>query len=275
MNQTLVRAIVDLRDRTLQKSRVAFGLRCSAVERGADQMNPEQLAAIQRWEERFAQLEAEADEEIKGFVREEPIVQAMIQVKGVGLMLAAKAVCMIDIRRADTVSALWRYSGYGMGQYWADATGKIVAPIHGFQWKKNGKGEKELIEVTPTPEPDWTLIEHRDIPVEGWVLSYNKRLKTTCFLIGSSFLRSGSPYRKVYDDARIYYEANRPDWIKGRQHNAAMRKMIKVWLSHLWEVWRKLEGLPTRELYVNDRLNHEHYFSPEEFGWNRKAASIE
>jgi hypothetical protein len=142
----------------------------------------------------------------------------------VGDILAAKVISMIDIQRADTVSALWRYAGYGV---------------------VNGEREK---------------------PTKGEALHYNKRLKTTCYLIGSSFLRSNSPYRQIYDSSKEYYETNR-DWTKLHRHHAAMRKMIKVWLSHLWEVWRTLEGLPVRNIYAEDKLGHNHYISPQDYGW--------
>ena len=97
-------------------------------------------------------------------------------------------------------------------------------------------------------------------------MHYNKRLKTSCYKVGSSFLRCGSPYRQIYDNAKEYYETNR-DWTKLHRHHAAMRKMIKVWLSHLWEVWRTLEGLPVRNIYAEDKLGHNHYISPQDYGW--------
>ena len=105
----------------------------------------------------------------------------------------------------------------------------------------------------------------RDRPVKGETLSYSIRAKTVCYLIASSFLKCGSPFRDVYDDARVYYEANRPDWSKGRQHNAAMRKMEKVFLQCLWVYWREAEGLPVTKPYAHDKLGHEQLYKPEDF----------
>jgi len=220
-----LRAMVDLRDRTLQKSRIQFSNRASALARGTDQASDATTELITRWQERFDELEAAADKDIAALVSDIPIVDAMTKVRGVGKLLAAKVVAMVDIERAGTVSALWRYAGYGV---------------------KDGEREK---------------------PVKSEKLHYNIRLKTTCYLIGTSFLRSNSPYREVYDSAKEYYQANRADWTKLHVHNAAMRKMIKCWLAHLWQVWREMEGLETRELYAIDRLGHEHYKTPQEFGW--------
>lgn len=107
----------------------------------------------------------------------------------------------------------------------------------------------------------------RERPTKGERLHYNARLKTTLYLVATSFLRGGSPYRRVYDSAKQYYQANRPDWTPMHIHNASMRKMIKVFLVHLWERWRALEGLDCRPLYVHEKLGHTTVFTPEEFGW--------
>jgi hypothetical protein len=224
MDDITLRALVDLRDRTLQKSRVAFSNRLSAIERGDDTVSNGTVRLLERWHKRFDDLESELDNDISEMIDGNELVECMTEVKGVGDILAAKVISMIDIQRADTVSALWRYAGYGV---------------------VNGEREK---------------------PTKGEALHYNKRLKTTCYLIGSSFLRSNSPYRQIYDSSKEYYETNR-DWTKLHRHHAAMRKMIKVWLSHLWEVWRTLEGLPVRNIYAEDKLGHNHYISPQDYGW--------
>ena len=86
-------------------------------------------------------------------------------------------------------------------------------------------------------------------------------------------MRCGSPYRSVYDSAREYYEQVHPEWTKAHRHSASIRKMIKVWLSHVWLVWRDMEHLPTGAPYVIAKLGHEHYYGPEQFGWKYKVYS--
>lgn len=220
-----VRALVDLRDRTLQKSRIAFGNRVSALERGADAADDVTQKIFAKWHERFEELEKEADKDIAALVDGVAIVKQLTELKGIGRLLAAKVVAMIDIERADTVSALWRYAGYGV--------------VEGG----------------------------RERPVKGEKLHYNIRLKTTLYLVATSFLRCGSPYRALYDSSKAYYEANRPEWNKARIHAASLRRMIKVFLAHLWMRWRELEGLPTRALYAHERLGHSSYEAPETYGW--------
>lgn len=101
--------------------------------------------------------------------------------------------------------------------------------------------------------------------VKGEQAHYNKRLKTTLYLVATSFMKLGSPYRRIYDEARAQYEKTKPDWSDGHKHMAAMRKMNKVFLQHLWIIWRTLEGLPTRSLYAQEYLGHTSYYDPQDF----------
>jgi hypothetical protein len=99
-----------------------------------------------------------------------------------------------------------------------------------------------------------------------------------CWKVGTQFIKQGDVYRKLYEEFRLQYE-QREDLIiettqkKGRKvkgkdggtvetkgtahiHRMAMRKMEKVFLSHLWLEWRKLEGLSVSMPYVIDIMKH-------------------
>lgn len=228
MDETIIRALVDLRDRTLQKSRIAFSNRLSAIEAGRDETDTKTHEMLSRWMERFDELEKIATHDIELASKGIDIIEHLTDLKGISYTLAAKVVSMIDIQRADTVSSLWKYAGYGV----------------------NGDGK-------------------RDKPVKGEKLVYNKRLKTACYLVGSSFLKCNSPYRALYDKQKEYYELNRLDWTKNHRHLAAMGYMIKFFLSHLWEHWRLLEGLPIRPLYVIEKMGHSTYSEPNDYGWRK------
>lgn len=263
MSDELLRALVDLRDRQIQKARIQFGNRLSALERQADNGQGQQIEIVQKWAVRFETLEKEIDADIADTVADYPIYEHMSAVKGVGPSLSAQIIAMVDIHRAPTVSALWRYAGYGMGKYWRDASGDIVAPLTGYKYDKD---TEEWRQVSPEPEPDWTCVTVRDRLVSGYRAPYNTRLKTTLWKLGGSFLKTGSSYRKEYKEAKEKYEQER-DWTKGHVHNAAQRAMVKLFLSHLWDRWRQLEGLPVREPYAHEYLDHSTLKRPEEYGW--------
>ncbi len=91
----------------------------------------------------------------------------------------------------------------------------------------------------------------------GMKLAYCDALKKTCYLIGDQFIKQNTqPYRQVYDESKEFYTRTKPDWTKGHCHNAARRRMTKLFLSHLWTEWRRAEGLPVSDPYVAAYLGH-------------------
>lgn len=107
-----------------------------------------------------------------------------------------------------------------------------------------------------------------DKPTKGQKLPYNKHLKTLLYNIATSFMKvKGSPYRVVYDTAKAYYEQSRPEWTDMHRHRAATRKMIKVFVSHLYEHWKSLDGVKIRHPYVYEYLGHTQKWERLDFGW--------
>lgn len=232
----ILRMLVDLRDRNFQKSRVALNNQIKAIESGRDTCDPMSLDILTRLYADVSRLEEDVTADIITIAEDYPIVSMMAEVKGVGFLMAAKTASMIDITLAPHVSSLWRYAGYGVRD---DGTCDRLV-----------KGEKSVM---------------------------NRRLKATCYNIGVSLIRKGEdyPYRDVYDKAREYYTENR-DWTEAHCHFASLRKVIKMWLQHLWITWRKLEGLPVSLPWQFEHMSiHTHYLPPEDFGWQTVADSVE
>lgn len=280
MTEPILRALVDLRDRQIQKARIQFSNRLSAIDRQTDDSNGSgQRTVVERWLEVFTALEKQLDRDIASFVKDIPIYQEMSQVKGVGPLLSAKMLAMIDIEIPNSISALWQYCGYGQEDYYIDEKGGVIAPVTGMQWVKEIKDgmeiiksiddEKFLVRYSPVPKPEWQIKRMISRPVSDWMLSYNKRLKTALYQLGGSFLKSRSPYAGIYADYKAEYEKKHSDWTKLHLHLAANRKMIKIFLSHFWTRWRQLEGLPVTEPYVFRVLGHDKndFYPSEDFGW--------
>lgn len=180
---------------------------------------------IQRYCERFEKLEDEVKAEIAEAVEDHEMWPWLCRVKGIGPGLAGCLLAHIDIEKANSQSALWKYAGQAVN----DNTHMAQRPT---------KGEK---------------------------LPYNAELKKICYLISTSFLRAGSPYRREYDEAKEHYQRKYPDWTPGHVDMAARRKMIKLFLSHFWEAWREQRGLPTRPPYAMQVLNHDGYKPASEY----------
>ncbi len=86
-----------------------------------------------------------------------PIWDWLLNHKGIGESLAAKTLALInDIEKFDTIAKLWRYSGYGLNNYWCDTNGKAVCPAEGWKWVEIKKGKSYRI---------WTVVSDHSLHV--------------------------------------------------------------------------------------------------------------
>jgi len=68
--------------------------------------------------------------------------------------------------------------------------------------------------------------------------------------------RCGTPLDLKKEPERVIYRAH--------LEAMARRRMLQLFLCHLWDVWRKAEGLPVRTPYPIERLGHSTVILPEE-----------
>jgi hypothetical protein len=100
------------------------------------------------------------------------------------------------------------------------------------------------------------------------------------YKVGVQFVKQGDLYRQLYDQFRSEYllredlkteiqskqgKVTKNGVSKGTAHIHAMaqRKMVKIFLQHLWVQWRTLENLPISKPYVIDRIGHSDYIKPQ------------
>jgi hypothetical protein len=149
-----------------------------------------------------------------------PVWDTLKQGWGMGEILGMHLLSRVDIRKADTVSSLWRFLGYDPSEKY-----------------NPGKGAD---------------------------------LKSALYAsLSITLIRTTSPYRADYDTVKAKYAARKeadPDG-KWSPHKRAMRWLIKLWLSHLWETWRKAEGLPTASPWIMGRDGHNGFIPAAERGW--------
>jgi hypothetical protein len=150
-------------------------------------------------------------------------------VRGLAEVSVAQIMSEVDIRRATHRSSLWRYAGYGI-----DSEGKI---------DRHKKGEPSC---------------------------FNSRLKTATYKVTSLQIRLSGPYARIYREAKHGYLTTRSSesalpkdqqWPLLRCELAARRKASKLFLAHLWEVWREAEGLPVSSPFVKESDGHS-FISP-------------
>lgn len=249
----------------IQATRIQIGNRIAMLQRDYGSTLVEASTMHDQVFPRLEEAEEAIGIRVREYARQYPIFTQWLQheVKGIAETLTGGLLAGIrDIGRFDTVSKLWKYCGVGLRE--------------GGTIQKRTKGQK---------------------------IDYSPFCKTLVWKIGEQFVKIGD--RGYYG---IKYQEFKADEIKkaearglkvvpqadidalpeekqagcmsaGHVHNRTKRKVVKLFLSHLWEVWRTLDGLPVRPPYVMGLkteahpYTHHHYEPPP--GWAGMKAKTE
>lgn len=177
---------------------------------------------------------------IKEMSEIDTIVKAMSNVKGIGPVTIAYCIVYLDIEKARHISSFWKYVG-----------------LHCASHERYEKG----------------------ISSGG-----NKTLRTVLYTMALSQIKLKGPYREIYDQTKKRLEKSNKivksrntqgkmieipwkETKKCHRNGAAIRKIMKYFLSDLWIVWRKLYEMPTENTYATDVLGGHKMSLPENRGW--------
>jgi hypothetical protein len=116
--------------------------------------------------------------------------------------------------------------------------------------------------------------------IKGSIIDYNPKMKKLCRNIALSLIQYNEFYGDMYNGYLNEYNlrTNLLDNINVAKYKApvlekiraskavkmARRKMVKIFLSHLWSTWRKMEGLTVVKPYIFDIGGHSNYIEPPE-----------
>jgi len=110
----------------------------------------------------------------------------------------------------------------------------------------------------------------------GENINWNTTMRTLSWKIGKQFVMQGRGYRQVidkekdrlteqrlplgkcphYEECKARLKKRKEPACKGHIHAMATRKAVKLFVSHLYQKWRRIEGLPTRPPYVMEYMGH-------------------
>ncbi len=191
--------------------------------------------------------------------------QYLIKITGIGHMLSAGLIAYIDdIEKFDHVSSLWQYCGYGMNRFCP----QCKKPTYVNKEYDTGKKVKKLQPLERCSVCDTETVAIIQKRISGYQSNWNDRLKVLAWKAGTSFVKQSakrSGYRKLYDKIKKEEIKLHPKPIKensktlfnpGHLHNRAMRKVVKIFLAHLWQTWRRQQGLEATEPYAKQLLHH-------------------
>lgn len=263
----------------LQDQRIQMSNRIGALAREGVSSEEEIQYLHNFMDEKLRKAENEIKREMQRFVDTVPIYQGFLtDVMGIGPIIAAGLISIIGgkspnygvgIARFDTVSKLWAYAGQHVikvnekGHRWFPTEG------HAYEFHKKHVmwyAEKATSKIDVEKEIKkrmqsacWGDVETSNQIAKkraGQVANWNQDLKTLCWKIGESFVKVGGYYRAEYDTQKEREQLKAPEEKKIVHHKRAQRKAVKLFLSHLWQKWRELEGLPVRPAYVHEYLGH-------------------
>lgn len=185
-----------------------------------------------------------------------PVVDAsvtgrwLISQRGISYILAAGLLAYFDPARARHASSYWKFAGVAVDkQGHADrlVAAKVIHP------KSGPCKECECPKYNPDPSSEEGMCAcGHPLKIEGQKAPYSKMAKWLAFNVAQSFIKSGSPYKHLYDESKVKYLAKYGT--KGGQrdhaHKSAMRVMVKRFLVEFWKMGRAEAGLPVDEPYI-------------------------
>lgn len=226
----------------VQKARVSAQVRQSHLAKQGKRCD-----ITERILEKSHEFEKWLEDQLAEQVKAHPAYGWFSRVKGIGNVNIGKVIGPIDIQKANQISKLWRFAGMAVNN---DGRGERLK-----------KGEKS---------------------------HFNKTLKSMCWRLGKSLIRAKGKYYEFFlaekkrlsereeERGKKIVPSEKLPKVKGKRTETdelvglghidmmAMRKMIKLFLSHLWLEWRRAEGLPVSEPYVIAHGGHSGLIKPEE-----------
>jgi len=210
------------------------------------------------------ELEKQALSNIRRLLKSWPIYDEWLKKqKGVGPTMSGVLLAEIDITRCDTPSALWAYCGLAVKD--GKAARRTKGEKCGFNpWLKS-KVLKVLGDCMIKSKSSWR--DHYD--------NYKNRKENQLVDVCMACNGTGKVSKTDDDDDTNGKEKNGKGkkvcsncggtggpapWgaSKMHRHNAAMRKMVKMFLLELWTTWRELEGLEVVPPYSEAMLGRQH-----------------
>lgn len=194
-------------------------------------------------------------------------------IHGIGPILASGLIAYIeDVKKFDTISKLWQYSGYGMNTYCP----KCQEYTWGYKEFTNKLGKKKKAKVFVRQEicaVCGTKLDPRyDLRIQkktaGYISNWNPSLKTHLWKCMTSFVKmkaEKSVFRRRYDEQRVEIRKKYPEKIvtngktkynDGHVHNMAIHNIAQRLLSDIWVMWGECEGLPVKRSYAADIKGH-------------------
>ncbi len=183
------------------------------------------------------------------YIQGHPIFWFFDQTLGVGPVIASGLCAHIDIQKAITAGAIWRFAGIDPTQTWQKGEKRPWnASLKTLCWKLGDS----FVKISGREDAFYGQIyrkrKEQEITLnEKGVFSdqAQKALETKNFRENQT--------KKIYESGKLP-----PGHLDAR----ARRYAVKLFLSHLHQRWREQEGLPLTKPWIIEHGGHSHYIEP-------------
>lgn len=181
----------------------------------------------------------------------EKIYKWLREQKGIGPTMAGCILSEVDIEKAQTVSALWKYAGLHV------VDGKAPHPVKGQKLGYNAWLRTKLVGVAAD------CMIKANSPWRKFYDDYKLRKQSMSLDVcmgceGTKKAKKGENKGKKCKNCNG--KGKNAPWGEsdGHRHRAAIRYMMKMFLQEMWITWRTLEKLPVTAPYAEAVLGRVH-----------------
>jgi hypothetical protein len=191
--------------------------------------------------------EKESIEVMSTLLEGHPVWPWLGHIKGAGPSVCGRLLSRLDITKASRPSSFWAFCGLhtvpGV-RYECKECGAVLVYLAHQKAASHHRPKTEIPCTHPLTRADASeRVRVAPRPLRGRSLDYDSSARVACYLLSLSFSRQGDSYKAVYRRQRERL-ASRLEWTPQHQHLTALRITSKLFLVHLWFVWREAAGLP-------------------------------
>lgn len=229
----------------IQDYRKAMGLQAASLVK-ADK--PSEI--IELFGGHMEDTEANIKVALKAFADNHPMGQWMQKMYGVGPVIAAGFLAYIDIYKADTAGKIHAYAGLDPTREWnAGEKRPWNADLKVLCWKL---GES------------FVKVCNKEDSYYGQLYKQRKEYETAKNEKGDYKEQAERQLRikKYSKDTEAYQAYIQGKLPKGHINERCKRYAVKMFISHMHQIWREMEGLPCPAPYVIAHMGHVDFIDP-------------
>lgn len=262
-----------------QKDRLRSAGQMRALEQGADR-GPEQSSVLEWLHGHEVALEGQLKLALGHYAKAQPVGKWLLDIKGIGPVIAAGLLAHLDIEKAPTAGHFWNFAGLNPGVKWEkgkkrpwNAALKRLCFLIGESFVKQQCREGAFYGEQFAQRKALEILRNDsgEFVEQAQAATYSKSTESWawangCYpagICGRLTVLDVKGRTKLLADEKLKPGEGQPMLPPAHVHAMARRWVVKLFLSHLHEVWFEMHyGTKAPEPYAIAQLGHAHKINP-------------